>query len=215
MQREPAGDQELNLKKRARRRLVGAIALVLLMVIVLPMLLKDRSAADPKEQITITLPNDSAASEPSGFDSSIVDSSIAPNNPAKTESANVAAKVIDETKPIPAAKTDVEPLIDSETVINNTKQSTTKVTPSKEASSKDIKNKKLYVQIGVFSDAANVKQLQAKLTDLGYKSQTEKISTDKGQKIRLRTQVFGDRNEASIALENIKDAGLTGMVVSQ
>ena len=215
MQREPAGDQELNLKKRARRRLVGAIALVLLMVIVLPMLLKDRSSADPKEQITITLPSDSAANEPTGFDSSIVDSSIAPSEPAKTESANVEAKVIDETKPIPEARTDAESIIDTETVTNNTKQSTTKVTPSKEASSKDIKNKKLYVQIGVFSDAANVKQLQAKLTDLGYKSQTEKISTDKGQKIRLRTQVFADRNEASIALENIKDAGLTGMVVSQ
>ena len=71
------------------------------------------------------------------------------------------------------------------------------------------------MQIGVFSDAANVKQLQAKLSDLGYKSQTEKIDTDKGKKIRLRTQVFGDRNEAAIALENIKDAGLTGMVVSQ
>jgi len=53
------------------------------------------------------------------------------------------------------------------------------------------------------------------LTSLGYKSQTEKINTDKGQKIRLRTQVFGDRNDAAIALQNIKDAGLTGMVVSQ
>jgi DedD protein len=74
---------------------------------------------------------------------------------------------------------------------------------------------KFYVQIGVFSDAANVKQLQSKLSDLGYKSQTEKINTDKGQKIRLKTQQFGDRNEAAIALENIKDAGLTGMVVSQ
>ena len=71
------------------------------------------------------------------------------------------------------------------------------------------------MQVGVFSDAANVKQLQTKLSDLGYKSQTEKISTDKGQKIRLRTQTFADRNEAAIALENIKDAGLTGMVVSQ
>ena len=71
------------------------------------------------------------------------------------------------------------------------------------------------VQVGVFSDAANVKQLQTKLTGLGYKSKTEKINTDKGQKIRLRTQVFGDRNDAAIALQNIKDAGLTGMVVSQ
>ena len=210
MQREPAGDQELNLKKRARRRLVGAIALVLLMVIVLPMLLKDRSAGESKEQITITLPSESVASEPSDFDSS-----IKPAEPVSIESANAAAKVIDETNPMPEAKTDVESTIDTEAVANNGKQSATKETPPKEASSKDVTNKKHYVQIGVFSDAANVKQLQTKLTDLGYKSQTEKISTDKGQKIRLRTQVFGDRNEAAIALENIKDAGLTGMVVSQ
>jgi DedD protein len=52
MQREPAGDLELNIKKRARRRLVGAIALVLLMVIVLPMILKDRSAVTPAENAT-------------------------------------------------------------------------------------------------------------------------------------------------------------------
>ena len=72
-----------------------------------------------------------------------------------------------------------------------------------------------YVQVGVFSDESNVKQLQGKLSDLGYKSQTEKIDTEKGKKIRLRTQLFADRNEAAIALENIKDSGLTGMVVSQ
>ena len=74
---------------------------------------------------------------------------------------------------------------------------------------------KFYVQIGVFSDEGNVKQLQAKLSDLGYQSQTEKIDTAKGKKIRLRTQLLGERNEAAIALQNIKDAGLTGMVVSQ
>lgn len=205
MQRDPAGDQELNLKKRARRRLVGAIALVLLMVIVLPMLLKDRSAGEPKEQITITLPSESAPAEPSDFDSTIV-----PAEPANTESANAIPKVIDETKPTPDAKTDTESASNTETATG-----AAKVTPAKEESAKEISNKKFYVQVGVFSDAANVKQLQTKLSDLGYKSQTEKITTDKGQKIRLRTQVFGDRNEAAIALENIKDAGLTGMVVSQ
>ena len=220
MQREPTGDQELNLKKRARRRLVGAIALVLLMVIVLPMLLKDRSASEPKEQITITLPNESATSEPSDFDSSVKDSSTKPAELDNTDSANASAKVIDETKPIPEAKTDTESINDTESAASSTKETSPKETPVKEtqpknALPKDTTNKKFYVQVGVFSDAANVKQLQAKLTDLGYKSQTEKISTDKGQKIRLRTQVFGDRNEAAIALENIKDAGLTGMVVSQ
>ncbi len=193
MQREPAGDLELNLKKRARRRLVGAIALVILMVIVLPMILKDRAAITPAEKITITLPSEQAQTVPSDFDSSIV-----PTEPAAT--------VVDETEPesVPEKETNITTNADSEAA-----------TPAKEKPAKETASTKFYVQVGVFSDAANVKQLQTKLSDLGYKSQTEKISTDKGQKIRLRTQVFGDRNEAAIALENIKDAGLTGMVVSQ
>jgi DedD protein len=191
MQRETAGDQELNLKKRARRRLVGAIALVLLMVIVLPMILKDRATTSPQEQVTITLPSEQTSPEASDFDSSIVptDSPIAPT-PEVTQAESEVATPDPETAPakeIPAKAPEVaKPL-----------------------------SGKFYVQIGVFSDAANVKQLQAKLSDLGYRSQTEKISTDKGTKIRLKTATFGDRNEAAIALENIKDAGLTGMVVSQ
>lgn len=50
-------DQALNLKKRARRRLVGAIALVLLMVIVLPQVLQDRVAMSQHENIKITMPS--------------------------------------------------------------------------------------------------------------------------------------------------------------
>ena len=72
-----------------------------------------------------------------------------------------------------------------------------------------------YVQIGVFSDIANVKKLQIMLDGIGYKSVTEKMQTATGGKTRLRTSTFEGRNEAAIALENIKDAGLTGMVVSQ
>ena len=53
---EITNDQELGLKKRARRRLVGAIALVVLMMIILPIILQDRAAITPKEAITITMP---------------------------------------------------------------------------------------------------------------------------------------------------------------
>ena len=210
MQREPAGEQELNLKKRARRRLVGAIALVLLMVIVLPMILKDRAATTPAEKITITVPSDQATAEstqtaPSDFDSSIV--------PA--ERVQALPEVIDETTiqeaaPLPEIAPAPETSAGTDSAATTVKKDAKQETPAK-----DSAGHKFYVQVGVFSDAANVKQLQTKLSDLGYKSQTEKISTDKGQKIRLRTQTFADRNEAAIALENIKDAGLTGMVVSQ
>jgi DedD protein len=209
MQREPASDQELNLKKRARRRLVGAIALVLLMIIVLPMILKDRSASAPQEKITITLPADQAQAVPSDFDSNIV-----PADPVQA-----LPEVIDETAP----STDIASEVTGEATSEADDEAPVAAKPTKptpdaaadKAPVKETASQKFYVQVGVFSDAANVKQLQGKLSDLGYKSQTEKISTDKGQKIRLRTQTFADRNEAAIALENIKDAGLTGMVVSQ
>ncbi len=193
MQRESVSDLELNLKKRARRRLVGAIALVLLMIIVLPMILKDRAAITPAEKIIITLPNEQSQPAPSDFDSSIV--------PAEPAEATIDAT---KSETPPEKETNIATSADTEATA-----------PAKDTTAKETAGNKFYVQVGVFSDAGNVKQLQAKLTDLGYKSQTEKISTDKGKKIRLRTQVFDDRNEAAIALENIKDAGLTGMVVSQ
>lgn len=52
-------DQALILKKRARRRLVGAVALVLLMLVILPQVLQDRSAQTKPEPIKITMPETS------------------------------------------------------------------------------------------------------------------------------------------------------------
>ncbi|MBA3696495.1 MAG: SPOR domain-containing protein, partial [Methylotenera sp.] len=80
-------------------------------------------------------------------------------------------------------------------------------TPAKSAES-------FTVQIGVFSDATNVKQLQDKLKRAGYSSRTEKISTPKGEKIRLRAGNFNSRQDADAALSKIKQAGLSGLVMS-
>lgn len=205
-------DLELNLKKRARRRLVGAIALVLLMIILLPMLLKDRAASNPQEKITITLPNEASTtvtpSQPvtSDFDSNVVPhDSVDKVPPAEAAAANTEAPTGTEIIDLP------EPAIKEPAI----KEPVIKEPPPAKEPVKAASAQKFFVQVGVFSDADNVKKLQTKLTDLGYKSQTEKISTPKGDKIRLKTQVFADRNEATIALENIKDAGLTGMLVSQ
>ena len=214
-------DQELTLKKRARRRLVGAIALVLLMIIVLPMILKDRTNKQPADEVTITLNNNQKPHilpEASDFDSNVSPSNEAEPNPQQidkksaeeSEPADSISEPVDD--PEAAAKA-LDSEADKKTV---TPQTITKqVETPKIDSKKSVTGSKFYVQIGVFSDEANVKKLQAKLTDLGYKSQTEKIDTPKGKKIRLRTQLLGERNDAAIALQNIKDAGLTGMVVSQ
>lgn len=218
MQRNQS-DQELRFKKRARRRLVGAIALVLLMIIVLPMILKDRTNSDQQDEIVITMPNDTSLAA-SDFDSSIVpvDEGNDVSLEAEQESDVVVEVVIPkqktEAKPKPKpkakAKVDVKPQQKKQVKPSETKKVAVKTTKKKG----EVVDK-FYVQIGVFSEMANVKKLQAKLSDLGYKSTTEKIGTSKGEKIRLRTTTFTGRNEAAIALANIKDSGLTGMVISQ
>ena len=48
-------DEELQLRKRARRRLIGAIALVILAVLLLPMLL-DQEPRPVTQNISVTIP---------------------------------------------------------------------------------------------------------------------------------------------------------------
>ena len=213
-------DQELTLKKRARRRLVGAIALVLLMIIVLPMILKDRTNKQPADEVTITLNNNQKPQilpEASDFDSNVIPSSEADSGSQQIE--NKSAEYSESPDSTNEPVDDPEAAAKAVDLENNQSATAQAVPKPSETPKTDIKKNvtgsKFYVQIGVFSDEANVKKLQAKLTDLGYKSQTEKIDTPKGKKIRLRTQLLGERNDAAIALQNIKDAGLTGMVVSQ
>lgn len=234
-------NQELALKKRARRRLVGAIALVLLMVIVLPMILQDRAALVPQEAIKITMPASSApvdkepvlavpvpevkskVAEPAPVESSRVEADVSAqastdittkNNvvteenkksqvktqakndsemklKAKTESKNIEAK-IPETK-VPEAKTPDNKAADTKTQAK---------TPSS-----------FTVQVGVYSDMANVKQLQEKLMLAGYKSHVENLNTPKGEKFRIKTANFSSRQEAASALTKIQAAGLPGMVI--
>lgn len=100
-------EQELTLKKRARRRLVGAIALVLLMVVVLPQVLQDRAAMTQREAIKITMPNVvSNKNQVTVVDQSSV---VLQGNPPLSESAPT---VTTENVP-PEANSNSEPTMES------------------------------------------------------------------------------------------------------
>jgi len=206
-------DQTLAFKKRARRRLVGAIALVFLMVIILPMVLKDREAAMvQEEEIEITMPDqdimvdEGAKAIDEGNESTVTE---------VVEEPPVKAEVIDLPKAEPQPEPVVKPKAPAAVVEEAKEETSAPAEPTKKETKTATATGKFYVQIGVFSEMANVKKLQSRLNDLGYQSVTENVTTDKGVKTRLRTVAFDGRNEAAIALENIKDSGLTGMVVSQ
>lgn len=215
MQKDSAADIELNLKKKARRRLVGAIALVILMMIVLPILLEDRSAVVSHEDVKISIqdghkvitepefePEPEPESTVNEFDSAVV-----------SAEENLDLVTTDKSKSNQESKL-VEIEADPEA---SPPRKPAQPTPTKlpQTTVKTNSTERYYVQIGVYSDINNVKQLQSKLSALGYKSNVETIDTPKGEKIRLRSQAFSSRNEAANALQNIKASGLTGMVVSQ
>ena len=226
-------DLELHLKKRARRRLVGAIALVLLMVVILPMMLRDRSAEQPKQEVAITIPNE-ISNNGALVNAAPVVVSLSSQLPSTVADKPVEKK--DDLKPIAETATandnsQVNSIVSNISVtppaelhsITETKKIVPKAIdePKKQVAAELKKpettalNTKFYVQIGVFSDADNVKKLQAQLASLGYKSQTETISTDKGDKIRLRTSTFNSRDDAATALDKIKSSNMAGIVVSQ
>jgi DedD protein len=203
-------EQALILKKRARRRLVGAIALVLLMIIILPRVLQDRANQTTQESIKITMPAEQAepfnsAVTPTVPEPSVDEPALITEEKSETEIENFAAKQAEPViKPQIAAKTET---IKSAQVSPEPKPLTKPLDSTKKTAG-------FTVQVGVFSDAANVKQLQDKLKQAGFSSYTEKISTPSGQKIRLRAGQFVTRQEASDALTTIKSAGLSGMVIS-
>ena len=206
-------EQEIQFKKRARRRLVGAIALVLLMVTVLPMVLDDRAAKSPPQEIAISIPSQDGTD----FTSKVIPVAPSPTTPSTQAPLEIAPS--DNTKipaPIPPKAVEVPTAKDmpqKSSVSAKTAEPVQKPAAENKPVEADSKNT-FAVQIGVFSDAANVRQMEQKLSSQGYKSYTEKLETAKGEKIRLRAGPFASRADAEKALSRMKDAGLSGMVVS-
>ena len=210
MAAEQLNEQEIQFKKRARRRLVGAIALVLLMVTVLPMLLDDRTVKTPQQEITITIPSQ----ENSDFTSKVVP--LTPETPPQTV-PGPEPEAIDESAATPSAA-DTAPVAETAEKADAAKAPGAKPAekPVAEKPAPQAASAEPYaVQIGVFSTMASIKQLQQKLSAQGYKSYTEKLSTDNGEKMRLRAGSFASRAEAEKAAAKIKGAGMAGMVVAK
>lgn len=220
-------EQELPFRKRARRRLVGAIALVLLMVTVLPMVLDDREVRAPRQDIAISIPSQ----EGGNFTSRIVP--VAPQAAPVTPPAVQLASPLQPPKPAaapepkaPAAAARPEPsapvpVTQSEAPTAKPEEpaasaAATRPAPVKSAVAEKPANKKgsFSVQIGVFAESPKLKQLEDKLVAKGFRPAREKLDTPKGIKIRLRIGPFATRSDAEVALEKLKSADVVGMIVS-
>lgn len=203
-------EQEIQFKKRARRRLVGSVALVLFMIVALPMVLEDRSAQTPKTPVAISIPSqDGEAFVPK--DEPIAP---APEPQVQPEPVQVAPEPV-VAAPEPAPVLEEKPkqeMLKKEAEVKPVKVEAKPEpvkTPKKEEK-KPIPEKvsgNYFIQIGVFSDPEKVKQMQAKLSSAGLKSNVDLIDTPKGQKSRLRAGPYSNKSDAEDKLAKVKSLG--------
>lgn len=196
----PISEEELQLKRRARRRLVGAIVLVTAVAVILPMVL-DSEPRPVSQNVNIQIPSpDSSDYKPKG----------AASVPSRTEKSGKAA-------PEPAAKPDTGPIATIAEPPPAAKE------PGKADKAKDIKAaakdsrassaSEWVVQIEALADAAKAKMLEKKVSGVGVKAYTETVATEAGELTRVRAGPYPTREAAEKARTQLKKVGLDGKVV--
>ncbi|WP_323119789.1 SPOR domain-containing protein [Burkholderia alba] len=219
-------DPTLPEKQRARRRLVGAIALVIAAVIVLPMVL-DSHPKPVTDDIAIDIPNrpahpaaardDDAADvqagvardEPPASDATAADMApaapAAAKNPKDTRTAAVAPAKPAPSAPVANAAPKPAP---------STSQAPSAVATAADSgdasSPASPPGARFAVQLGAFQDDATARAWATKLKAAGVPAYVEhRKQADGSAAALLRAGPFADRAAASAAIAKVRDAGLT------
>ncbi len=236
-------DADLLLKKRARRRLLGAVAFAGLAAVVLPMVMDD----EPKQQVqdvqiripgqdqTPFAPKLNRTARPEAAEESAKAAEKAAEKPTEKTSDKPVEKALPKAadKPVekpadkPAVKTAEKAAAEKPQEKASPEAKIVERSPVEEAqraaailAGKHVDtvvggNGQFVVLIGAFANPANVKQLQSKLGELGIKVMTESIDSSAGKKTRVRAGPFASRDAAEKAAEKMKRIGVNGVVAAR
>jgi DedD protein len=177
-------DEELQLKKRARRRLVGAIALVLLVVVFLPMFL-DSEPKPLNQDIAITIPPIPAPETAASPPASPAPIAGMPNVLPPPPEPSAPKAELPEAEPAPAPTP------------TPTRKPETRPAPTASADA-------YVVQLGAFSNAANARALRKKLQENKFKAYTELVKSPGGSRTRVRVGPYASREAADKARDQLK-----------
>jgi DedD protein len=200
-------DDATLLKRRARRRLIGAIALVVLAVVILPVVL-DQEPRPVTQPLTVEIPSRDGGP----FNTRVLPPlSPPPTAPRKAAEEKAAApRESQAAEPAPQARA-------------SQKGSAGKT--DKERGKKDVaearraqallSDEAYIVPLGAFSNPDNAKQVQDKAASAGIKSYTENLKSPQGEHTRVRAGPFTSRGAAEKARDKLKSLGLEVGQVAQ
>ena len=211
-------EEEIQLRKRARRRLVGAVALVIVSVVILPMVL-DNEPKKVVHEIDIQIPSESAVAEFTPKTVPEVEPLAMAELPSR-ELVEDPRPEIPKTEPVDQAKS-LLPNPPLPQTVKSAGKLIEKPAESKPIPKVDSRAEKkppsvntFVVQLGAFSDPLKAKQQQQNLTTNGITTYTENIKTEKGEVTRVRIGPFSVRSEAEEMRNRLKGLGINGVVTA-
>lgn len=238
-------DEEIQIKQRARRRLIGAVTLVTGMVVFLPMVL-DNEPKPVAEDIAINIPSQDAkigsgAPQKIGIPEIAAPEIVAPKSAvalAEQPAASLVQPVVAPSGQTPKAALNNQPELvkaappkAEKPAADSAKHAPPKETRNASAAEKPKPPVKAHeskptetpaaaqgnfiVRLGAFSKPENAKQLKAKVAALGIHSYTEILKSAAGDKTLVRAGPYATRKEAETARDRLKAGDVVGDVVSK
>ncbi len=214
-----ASDPDLEEKKRARRRLLGAIVLALLAAVLLPLFLDSEPRKpvqevqveiQPREPGRIAEPQNPPAVEANSDGAAAGNQTVVEAQPAEAAPAKPEAA---PAKPEPAEAKPPEITSKSKPAASIAADKPAAVAP-KESANGAAPEHPFAVQIGAFASDKGAKEQLARARKTGLKAYTERIKTPKGERIRVRVGPFKTREEAEKARARLKAAGIDSAIIA-
>ena len=203
-------ETEIELKRRGRRRLIGAATIGLMGIVFLPMIFDGEpkhhssNATSNRQEISVQLPAKDGVS--------ILPSPSAATSSRPAPPLPVAAEPIRQAAPEVAKVVSDSTMGKAAAVVLSAKPE--KSAPPVKSQSAIAEKTGFAVQLGVFSDAENAKQTIAKMKDAKLPVYTDSIPVRNGTATRVRIGPFTNREKADSALAQVKLAGSDGKIIS-
>jgi DedD protein len=207
----PISDEESQLRKRARRRLIGAIVVVTAVVVALPMVL-DSEPKPLSHDIDIRIPSPDSGP----FTSKVVPVPESGTAPQPSTAVKPAPAPAPENKPQPSGAAQTNPAAkpqEAAPVQDAAKAAAPAKSEPAPAKTAGAPAGQFVVQVVALSDATKARQMQQQIVATGIKSYTEVVKTARGEVTRVRAGPFTTREAAEKAQQKLKGAGFDGKVV--
>lgn len=229
-------NDNLELKKRSRRRLVGAAALALIAAIVLPMVM-DGEPVVPVSDIQVTIPERTVDARPIASREPIVEPVAEPVAVPETPAVVEVEQAAPTPKPAPAPpKPEAAPAAKPAPTPAPTQAPTAApaavppaaVAPAEPEESAEarrarailegravppapVESNQFLVQVGAFSDRSKAEARQVELAARGFKTF---IETGEGVS-RVRLGPFASRSDAEAMIARLRAASIDGVVTTR